>query len=42
MDSNNGYANCYIVKPVSFNFFLEVVRSIEDFWISIVHLPKLK
>lgn len=42
LDSYNGHANCYIVKPVSFDSFLEVVRSIEDFWISVVHLPKLK
>ncbi len=42
VDSYNGYANCYIVKPVSFDSFLEVVRSIENFWISIVHLPKFK
>ncbi len=42
VDSYNGYANCYIIKPVSFDSFLEVVRSIEDFWISIVHLPKFK
>ena len=26
-------ANCYITKPVDFNQFLEVVRSIESFWL---------
>jgi len=34
------YANCYITKPVNYGEFLEVVRSIEDFWISIVKLPR--
>ena len=32
-------ANCYINKPVGFNQFLEVVRSIEAFWFSVVTLP---
>jgi CheY-like chemotaxis protein len=32
-------ANCYINKPVDFNQFLEVVRSIEAFWLYVVTLP---
>ncbi|MDP4285325.1 MAG: response regulator [Bacteroidota bacterium] len=37
------YANCFITKPVEIGDFLQVVSSIENFWISIVHLPgKLK
>jgi two-component system, chemotaxis family, response regulator Rcp1 len=32
-------ANCYITKPVDFNQFLEVVRSIESFWLFVVSLP---
>ena len=32
-------ANCYINKPVDFNQFLEVVRSIESFWLYVVTLP---
>jgi two-component system, chemotaxis family, response regulator Rcp1 len=32
-------ANCYIAKPVDFNQFLEVVRSIETFWLFVVTLP---
>ena len=31
-------ANCYITKPVDFNQFLEVVRSIEAFWLFVVTL----
>ena len=32
-------ANCYITKPVDLEQFITVVRSIEDFWLSIVTLP---
>jgi two-component system response regulator len=32
-------ANCYINKPVDFKQFLEVVRSVESFWLYIVTLP---
>jgi CheY-like chemotaxis protein len=35
----NLYANCYISKPVALNQFITVVKSIEDFWLSIVQLP---
>lgn len=36
----NLHANCYITKPIDLGQFLKVVRSIEDFWLSIVKLPK--
>jgi chemotaxis family two-component system response regulator Rcp1 len=32
-------ANCYISKPVDFDEFIKVVRSIGDFWLTIVKLP---
>ena len=32
-------ANCYITKPVDFNQFLEVIKSIETFWLYVVALP---
>ena len=32
-------ANCYITKPVDFEQFLEVIRSVEAFWLYIVTLP---
>ncbi len=35
----NLHANCYITKPVDFNQFINVVRSIEDFWFKLVKLP---
>lgn len=34
------HANCYIVKPVDFTQFLLAVRSIENFWFTVVKLPK--
>lgn len=37
--SYNLHANCYITKPIDLNQFLHVVRSIEEFWLSIVVLP---
>ena len=36
------HANCYITKPVNFDRFLEVVKSIENFWLSVVVLPAAK
>lgn len=34
------HANCYVTKPVDLDQFIHVVRSIEDFWFSIVKLPQ--
>jgi chemotaxis family two-component system response regulator Rcp1 len=33
------HANCYITKPVSLDGFLKVVKSIDDFWLTVVKLP---
>ena len=33
-------ANCYITKPVDFTQFIDVVKSIEKFWLSVVTLPQ--
>jgi chemotaxis family two-component system response regulator Rcp1 len=38
--SYKNYANCFITKPVDLESFMEVVRTIESFWISIVRLPQ--
>jgi CheY-like chemotaxis protein len=38
--SYNLHANCYIAKPIDLGRFMEVVRVIEDFWLSIVVLPQ--
>lgn len=33
------HANCYITKPVDFKQFTNIVRAIEDFWLTVVTLP---
>jgi CheY-like chemotaxis protein len=33
------HANCYITKPLDLNQFSTVVKSIQDFWLTIVKLP---
>ncbi len=39
LDSYLNHANCYITKPVELTSFIEMIASIENFWISIVQLP---
>lgn len=39
LKSYNLHANCFISKPIDFNEFIRAVRSIEDFWLTIVSLP---
>lgn len=33
------YANAYVAKPVDFERFIEVIRQIDDFFVSVVKLP---
>lgn len=33
------HANCYITKPVELEEFMEIVKSIEGFWLTVVKLP---
>ncbi len=40
LDSYRHYANCYVTKPIDFAQFGKVVRTIEDFWLEIVRLPR--
>ena len=35
----NLHANAYVTKPVDFERFIEVVRKIDDFFVSVVRLP---
>jgi len=39
-ESYTNYANCFISKPVNLPQFMDVVKTIEDFWVSIVRLPQ--
>jgi CheY-like chemotaxis protein len=40
VESYNLNANCYVTKPVDLDQFMRVVRSIEDFWLTVVKLPR--
>lgn len=42
INSYANHANCFITKPVDLPRFMEVIKTIEDFWISIVKLPQHK
>ena len=39
LKSYNLHANCFITKPIDLSQFMKVVRSVEDFWLTIVKLP---
>ena len=39
LQSYDLHANCYIPKPVDLHEFVRAVKSIEDFWLTIVKLP---
>jgi CheY-like chemotaxis protein len=34
------HANCYVTKPVDLDQFIKVMKMIEDFWLTIVKLPR--
>ena len=34
------HANCYVTKPVDLDQFITIVRSIEQFWFTVVKLPR--
>jgi two-component system, chemotaxis family, response regulator Rcp1 len=35
----NLHVNCFITKPIDFERFVQVVHSIEEFWLTVVKLP---
>lgn len=39
LESYELHANCYITKPVNVQDFIEVVKTIDQFWIGVVCLP---
>lgn len=39
LETYQHHANCYIIKPLDLDRFVKVIKSIEDFWLSIVKLP---
>ena len=39
LKSYNLHANAYVTKPLDVEEFIEVVRALEDFWLTFVRLP---
>jgi two-component system, chemotaxis family, response regulator Rcp1 len=39
LQAYDNYVNCYLTKPVDLEQFMAVVRSVEDFWLTVVKLP---
>jgi CheY-like chemotaxis protein len=39
LKSYNLHANCYLTKPVDMNEFVKMVKTLQDFWFTIVKLP---
>ena len=33
------HANCYVTKPIDFEQFMKITKTIEEFWLTIVKLP---
>lgn len=33
------HANCYLTKPLEVDSFMQKIRSIEDFWLTVARLP---
>jgi chemotaxis family two-component system response regulator Rcp1 len=42
LDTYNLHANCYIIKPVEFRKFEELLKQVLNFWFNVVQLPKAK
>ena len=33
------WANCYLIKPIEFEEFVEMIKTVATFWLSVVTLP---
>lgn len=33
------HANCYVIKPIDLDRFIEVIKAITEFWLTVVELP---
>ena len=40
LESYRRYANSYITKPADYDRFIQVVRTIEEFWLTTARLPR--
>ncbi|MBS1653553.1 MAG: response regulator [Bacteroidetes bacterium] len=41
LDAYKNHVNCYITKPINLEKFIDVIKSIENFWLHIVKLPTI-
>jgi CheY-like chemotaxis protein len=39
IDSYDRHANAYLTKPINFEGFVDIVRRIEEFWLTVVKQP---
>lgn len=39
LKSYNLHANCYVTKPMDLDQFIKVIKSLEEFWFTLVKLP---
>ena len=39
ISETNNYANCFITKPANLDHFINVLKSLEDFWINMIRYP---
>jgi CheY-like chemotaxis protein len=40
LDSYERNANAYVTKPIDIDEFIAAIRSLEDFWLAVVQLPR--
>ena len=40
LNSYQNHVNCYITKPIDLHDFMHAVTQIEDFWVSVVSIPR--
>jgi two-component system, chemotaxis family, response regulator Rcp1 len=41
LEAYKNYVNCYIAKPINLEKFIDIIKTIENFWLHIVKLPTI-
>jgi two-component system response regulator len=39
LNAHSCWANCYLIKPIEFDEFIGMIKTIATFWLSVVTLP---
>jgi len=42
LKSYQNHTNCYICKPLKYEQFIDVIKEIERFWLSVAQLPNIR